>query len=151
MNSNESALTPKILGYLGLVPFLTSGVLVWFTQFHTYAVKSLSIYAAVILTFIGGVHWGIAMHTLQNKNQSKTNARNQFIFSVIPSLIAWMTIVFTNSSGLVIIALCFGMFWLIGKLYFQEYLSSWYIQLRTHLTWIACFSIIIGWFGTLYR
>ncbi len=151
MNTHESALTPKILGYLGLIPFLTSGVLIWFTQFHTYAIKSLSIYAAVILTFIGGVHWGIAMHTHQNKNQSKINTRNQFIFSVIPSLIAWSAIVFSNSTGLVIIALCFGMFWLIEKLYFHEYLSSWYMRLRSHLTLVACFSIIIGWLGILYR
>ena len=151
MNSNENALTPNILGYLGLIPFLASSALTWFTQFHAFAVKSLSIYAAVILTFIGGVHWGIAMQIDQNKIQPKNNIRNQFIFSVIPSLIAWMTIVFFNPHALIILALCFGLFWFIEKSNYQEYLPSWYTQLRPHLTLIAFLSIIIGWMATLYR
>ena len=150
MNQQESTFTARILGYLGLVPFLVSSFLIWLPLFHRFAVDSLSIYAAVILTFIGGVHWGLAMQSFQDANRPKNNGNhNQFIFSIIPSLLAWVAIVFFKPFALILLALCFGLFWLVERSCYKQNLPSWYSQLRNHLTLIASLCIIIGWFGTL--
>ncbi len=149
MKSQEITLLPRLFGYFGLVPFVISSFFIWSPQYQYYALQSLSIYAAVILTFIGGVHWGIAMQTLQNTQQLDNAIRNQFIFSLIPSLLAWVAIVFLNPFALIILAVCFTLFWWIEKSYYQQHLPSWYMQLRNHLTLVVVLCIIFGWLGTL--
>jgi Protein of unknown function (DUF3429) len=44
------------------------------------AMRSLVIYAAVILSFMGGVHWGLALQQAPSAS---------FAASVVPSLVAW--------------------------------------------------------------
>lgn len=150
LNPQENALTPRYLGYLGLIPFLISSLLIWLPQFHHHAVKSLTIYAAVILTFIGGVHWGIAMQSMQTAEQVENKCpHNQFIFSIVPSLLAWVAVVFLESYSLIMMSLWFVLFWWIEKLHYQQRLPKWYSKLRNHLTLTATLSIMIGWFGTL--
>ena len=48
------------------------------------ALYVLTVYAAVILSFIGAVHWGLAM------NGAHTLARWQLGLSVTPALAAWL-------------------------------------------------------------
>ncbi len=141
---NENALA-KLLGYLGLIPFLCSSLLIWIPKFHQIAVHSLTIYATVILTFIGGVHWGIALQ----QTQSADNTNNRFIFSVIPSLVAWIAVVFIKPYALIILIGCFIVFRLIEKRLYQQLIPVWYAQLRDQLTVIATLSILVGWVGTL--
>jgi uncharacterized membrane protein len=129
------------------LPFIVSSALIWIPLYHQTALESLSIYSALIVTFIGGVHWGIAVQLTQKTNHSRTN--NQFIISVAPSLIAWVTIVFIQPYALIILAISFVLFWLIEKLHYQQHLPAWYSQLRNHLTLVATLSIIFGWLGTL--
>ena len=51
------------LGYAGLLPFVAGAGLVWLVrpEVHPYVALALSGYAAVILSFLGGIHWGLAM------------------------------------------------------------------------------------------
>ena len=141
------ALTPRWVGYLGLIPFIASSLFIWSPQYHQFALQSLSIYAAVILTFIGSVHWGIAMQHIGKTN--KQNSNMQFVFSIIPSLFAWIVILFFETYALIILALGFVTFWWFEKSNYQDVLPAWYSKLRMHLTMIATLSIMIGWFGTL--
>ena len=46
----------------------------------TSAVNSATIYAALILGFLGGIHWGFATSGASSKH---------FLISVVPSLWAW--------------------------------------------------------------
>ncbi|MEM7401969.1 MAG: DUF3429 domain-containing protein [Pseudomonadota bacterium] len=146
----NSLLQARQLGYLGLLPFILSSAFIWLPEFQNIAVKSLSVYAAMILTFIGGVHWGIALKSPQLTDSKKNNSiKNQFIFSTIPSLLAWATIVFLQPFALFILAIGFALFWQFEKSLYQQYLPNWYLQLRNRLTLIVCLFILIGWIGTL--
>lgn len=147
LNTQTSVFIPRLLGYSGLIPFIISSALIWIPQYHQTAFESLSIYSAIIVTFIGGVHWGIAVQLTQQAIPSRVNS--QFIFSVIPSLIAWVAIVFIQSYTLIILAISFVLFRLIEKLHYIQHLPAWYSQLRNHLTLVATLSIIVGWLGTL--
>ena len=143
----KASLIARWLGYLGLIPFVISSMLIWLHPNQQLAFQSLSIYATVILTFIGGVHWGIALQTIQNTGHTP-NLSKQFIFSVIPSLFAWIALLLLNEDALIILALGFVLFWWFEKSFYQDTIPSWYARLRTHLTVVASLSIIIGWFGT---
>jgi hypothetical protein len=145
----KESTTPRLLGYLGLLPFIVSSLLVWVTEYHHYAVQSLTIYAAVIVTFIGGVHWGLAMQAFKtSSNHDDQYIRKQFIFSVIPSLVAWLAVVVAQPYALLILAICFVSFWYLEKTMFSEAVENWYTTLRNHLTLNATLFIVIGWLGT---
>ncbi len=143
----QNNVIPKWLGYLGLIPFIVSSVLAWIPELNQIALQSLTIYAAVIITFIGGVHWGQAMQITTQTNEPYI--RNQFIFSIAPSLVAWFAVVFVQPYALLIMAGCFVLFWYIEKTIFNKTLHNWYARLRNHLTLVATTFIIIGWLSTL--
>ena len=49
------------LGYAGLIPFVAGAALAWLLQpeWRPFTTAALSAYAAVIVSFLGGIHWGI--------------------------------------------------------------------------------------------
>ena len=73
--------TAKFLGYLGLIPFVVSSSLIWLQEYQEFAYASLSIYTAIILTFIGAVHWGITI-----SSRTKYNCSIKLIFSKLKSM-----------------------------------------------------------------
>ena len=50
--------TARLLGHLGLIPFVLGAALTWAVrpEAHGFVTLALSSYAAVILSFLGGVH-----------------------------------------------------------------------------------------------
>jgi hypothetical protein len=78
----------SLLGYLGLLPFAAGGLGVWLAPAATAALagRALVAYAAVILSFMGAVHWGLAMHA------SHPGRDRQLAWSVVPALIAWIAL-----------------------------------------------------------
>lgn len=140
---------PRLLGYLGLLPFIISSLLVWNLKYQQYAIQSITIYAAVIVTFIGGVHWGLAMQAFNtSRKHDDRYIRNQFIFSVIPSLVAWLAVAFAQSYSLPIIAISFILFWYFEKSLFSETFDQQYSKLRNQLTIVATSFIALAWLGT---
>ncbi len=53
--------TARWLGNLGLLPFVGGALLVWVglaPELHAFVTGAMSAYAALIVSFLGGVHWG---------------------------------------------------------------------------------------------
>ncbi|HEY9095235.1 MAG TPA: DUF3429 domain-containing protein, partial [Hydrogenophaga sp.] len=50
------------LGYGGLIPLVVLAALVWLVanDLQTWVAMALVTYAALIVSFLGGIHWGIA-------------------------------------------------------------------------------------------
>ena len=46
------------LGYAGLLPFFGGLALLWYPPMADLGISALTLYAAVILSFVGAVHWG---------------------------------------------------------------------------------------------
>ncbi len=70
------------LGYAGVLPVAGLLVLAWSSAtWQHQAVNSATIYAALILSFLGGIHWGFAT--------SGFASSKHFLISVVPSLWAW--------------------------------------------------------------
>jgi hypothetical protein len=84
----ESRLPPLavILGIAGLLPFLACGVLAVGTDtlaLHVGALPLIS-YGAVILAFLGGVHWGFVIEGVEEPAENR-----RLVLGVVPSLIGW--------------------------------------------------------------
>lgn len=79
---------PLLLGAAGLIPFaalalaLLTGVDLGYGAPAIQA--ALATYAAVILSFLGGIRWGLAVAM-----EDQERARREYAISVVPSLLAW--------------------------------------------------------------
>ncbi len=83
---------PTLLGLAGLIPFvgLSAALLLGrappgFADADTVRVALVG-YGVAILSFLGGVRWGVA---LKESEGGDAKADRDFIISVIPALIAW--------------------------------------------------------------
>ncbi len=79
-----------LLGAAGVIPFLLLGVgSVGAEQSHSLAAaRGLVGYGAVILAFLGGVHWGF---TLGEPEQGRA-VRARLLLGVAPSLVGWAAV-----------------------------------------------------------
>jgi hypothetical protein len=131
------------LGYAGLLPFVVGAALVWLVwpEAHPYTTLALSAYAAVIVSFLGGIHWGIAFREAQP-------APWLFVWGVLPSLAAWVAVMMPASAGLVIhgavLLVCYAV---DRRVYPQHGLAAW-LTLRFRLSAVAALSCFLGAAGT---
>ena len=87
-----------LLGAAGLIPFIVGslGATMLLDDDGTrsrLAMWALQGYAAVILAFLGGVHWGIALEA--GTNQPERVQRSRFGWGVVPSLVGWAGLLVT--------------------------------------------------------
>jgi hypothetical protein len=125
---NES--TAKVLGYAGLIPFVVFSIGCWIPlPMITNVAQILIAYAAVILSFMGAVHWGVAMSST-DQQRGKV-----FIASVIPALIAWPALLLSQPLAMSVLLSGFiGLYAYDRSVEKSQALPDWYIPLRTRLT-----------------
>jgi len=78
----EHALPPAAawMGYLGLLPFFATALGVWIGP--VWLAGWLLAYGAIILSFVGAIHWGLVM------GRGEASAA-VFQASVVPALVGW--------------------------------------------------------------
>lgn len=84
-----------LLGILGLIPFIVCGLgaLVVDPGRAQMMLWSLVGYGAVILSFLGGVHWGFALGAPEGDPvQTPQVERRRLVLGVVPSLIGWLAL-----------------------------------------------------------
>lgn len=129
------------LGYGGLVPFVALALLGILDANHGELwQKMLLSYGAVILSFVGALHWAFAMVHPATQGQP---AGGIYALSVVPSLVAWVALLVAPALGTTL---------LLGGLlahYRQDLrlarvlaLPGWYLPLRLQLTLVA--SLCLG-------
>ena len=131
--------TARLLGHLGLVPFVLGALLVWVVhaEVRPYAAHALSAYGAVIVSFLGGIHWGLAFRL-------SAPPASLFIWGVVPSLIAWPAVVMPEDAGLVLHGLMLVVCYLVDrKVYPMQGLGHW-LTLRFRLSSVAAFCCFLG-------
>jgi hypothetical protein len=103
----------------------------------TDALSVLIAYAAVILSFMGAIHWGIAM-------PAASKSRNSYLVaSVIPALAAWVSLLLPAIPALIL--LLFGFITLfvfdIRSAKAQGF-PEWYVPMRKNLTVVVAICLI---------
>jgi protein-L-isoaspartate O-methyltransferase len=143
------------LGYGGLIPFvllaIAAGVgLGGNAAFPAAALlaqdgRALLAYGAVILSFVGALHWGFAM-TLRDLSPSSRNAA--FLWSVVPALLAWVALVLPPAPAVALMLVGFvAQYRRDVELARRAALPAWYLPLRLRLTTVACVSLVLGGFA----
>lgn len=137
------------LGGLGVVPFvalsaasqLTSGDL------KRVAIDALMAYGAVILSFLGGIHWGSAMADREPDTDRPIDA-GRLCLSVVPSLAGWLALLLKAESGLAVLAFAFAGTLLLDLRSARKGLAPpWYPKLRKPLTMIVVSALLVAQFG----
>ncbi len=131
------------LGYAGLIPFVGGALLVWLVwpAMHPYTTMALSAYAAVIVSFLGGIHWGIAFRDAEPPP-------SLFVWGVVPSLAAWVAVMMPPSAGLVIHALMLFVCYLVDRKVYTAFGLQRWLTLRFRLSMVAAASCLLGAAGT---
>ncbi|MBR7781601.1 DUF3429 domain-containing protein [Undibacterium luofuense] len=125
-----------LLGYGGLLPFAGLATLLWIQPEHaSHWTRALYGYGAVILSFVGALHWGVAM---SSPMLGRLMRRKAFIWSVVPALIGWPA-TFTDHSiaGVMLIAGFWMQLYQDHKLAGSGGLPEWYLPLRWQLSVVA--------------
>lgn len=132
------------LGAAGLIPFIGLSIasLLLPDARQGQAMIALAFYGAVILSFLGGIHWGLEM-----ARQATAGGPISFPrlgISVLPSLVAWAALALPGDY--VLAGLCAGF---IGILAYDLHAArrgtvpSWYAKLRIPLTFVVCLSLLV--------
>ena len=99
-------------------------------------------YAACILSFMGAVHWGLAMAGTGVAGPGPSNGDSHAGMtwtrvggSVIPPLLAWLSLIMAPVPGLILLILSFvGLFWADLTAIRLGQAPTWYLPLRKALT-----------------
>jgi uncharacterized membrane protein len=132
------------LGYGGLLPFVFLAAATWFDSNHSSLWRdALIAYGAVILSFVGALHWGFAMSQSDMTTHQRTRS---FVWSVVPSLLAWIALLMTPNYAVMLLVVGFLIhFWQDKRLVQLVNLPAWYLPLRLKLTLVACVSLLSGY------
>ena len=129
----------KLLGYAGLLPFVGIPILIIIGLVDAYlGYLHFVQYSAIILSFLGGVHW---LDAIQNRRKN-----HQLFASMLPSVAAWLSLMFLDGTMLLsILSLAH-----IGVLVYDKYVLELekdilidYTQLRVVLTTVVVISHLV--------
>lgn len=143
MSGQKMPLMPGLLAYGGLIPFIGLAALSLMEPQHGLLYRgALLLYGAVILSFVGAVHWGVAMVD-SHLNESERNA--EYAWSVIPALIGWVTYIFAPLMSALLLILGFVLqYWVDIRSARKIEWPSWYLPLRVRLTTVAIICLAMG-------
>jgi len=137
-----------LLGLAGLIPFVahTFAVLLMAPPFNFVAVSSQIMYGALILTFVGGLHWGVLL--VAGEVFSRRQIILRLVWSVVPSLYAFWFAQITHPQPLPYLAAG-----LIVALIVDAWLYSHspgtglreFLPLRAVLTVVASVCLLVTW------
>jgi len=134
------------LGAAGLMPFVLGAALVWLVneEAHPYVTAGLSAYAAVIVSFLGGIHWGIAFR----EPAGGADVAPRLVWGVVPSLVAWVAVVMPPYAGLVILGAMLLVCYAVDRRTYPAFGLSRWLTLRFRLSTVASLSCFIGAAGS---
>jgi len=130
------------LAVAGAVPFaLLAGAALVLGQKHPMfgvAIDALRAYGAVILSFLGGIRWGMVIEN------PKADGLTLF-YSIIAPLAAWLAFFLTPVTGIILLLIAFSGqgAWDSLSLH-RDNRKGWFARLRTIMTCVVAASLLIA-------
>ncbi|MFK7966750.1 MAG: DUF3429 domain-containing protein [Burkholderiaceae bacterium] len=137
-----------ILGLAGLIPFVahTVAVVIMAPPLNFVAVSSQIMYAALILTFVGGLHWGVLLVAGEAFSQAQIIGR--LVWSVVPSLYAFWFAQITHPRPLLFLAAGLVAALLVDTWLYRQSTGTGlreFLPLRALLTTVASVCLLVTW------
>lgn len=127
-----------ILGFAGLIPFLACAAGAWASGVGDGLILvTMQIgYGAIVLGFLGAVHWGLAIAEAAADNWRR------LLPGVLPALIGWIAFLLPAPLGLALLALGFaGAYFADRAAVTANRAPAWYAALRKPLTLVVLLSL----------
>jgi hypothetical protein len=128
------------LGYAGLIPFIVFSLATWVSlPLVNNPHLILTTYAAIILSFMGAIHWGVAM------TRASTAAHLELGLSVLPALLGWLALLISTllAYGLLIMGFAV-LYWADSYTNQRGFLPEWYLPMRRILTAVVLVCLCIA-------
>ncbi|MBU3694786.1 MAG: DUF3429 domain-containing protein [Rhodocyclaceae bacterium] len=140
---NQAPAAARLLALAGLIPFWALALAPRFGINPPQLQAALIGYAAVILSFVGALHWGLA--AARDNTDRPLPAWRSYGYSVVPALVAWVALLLPYRDALTLLSLAFigAMFadqrWLAG-----QGLPVWFVPLRTLISVLVILALYIA-------
>jgi len=127
--------TAEIVSYAGMVPFVAC--LLGIALLPDYEGREIAqridiAYGAVVLAFIGAVHWGLALAGRISWRPARVGG------AIVPALLGAAATVLGGQRGLALLVVGFGVFWLYEHRVVGDELPAAYLSLRRNLSLAVC-------------
>jgi hypothetical protein len=133
------------LGIAGLIPFVGLAVALWVSRPSQWPSASAALvgYGAVIISFLGAVHWGLAMRS------GRAQPAGQLLWGVAPSLAGWGAMLLGGTTGLLLIAILLWVSFAVDRAVYRHYRLQGWLPLRLRLTLVASLSCLAAFAAML--
>jgi hypothetical protein len=140
MRSSSNNISPavRLLAYSGLVPFIALAALSFLASptHRPTVIFSLLAYGATIISFLAAIHWGLTM--IENPPN-----KQQLVWGVVPSLLAWISLIIEVELGLLLVAAVLLMCLVVDyKIYPGFGLEHW-LRMRLILSIVAIICTVL--------
>ncbi|MES2900474.1 MAG: DUF3429 domain-containing protein [Pseudomonadota bacterium] len=137
----------RALGYAGLIPFVGLAIAALADPRASGAWQQLLLYyGAVILAFVGALHWGVAM-TDRALGERQRNVA--YGWSVVPALLAWLSLLLDPAVASALLAAGFGAHllrdWRLAR---EAELPAGYLPMRFQLSAVAALCLALSSFSS---
>lgn len=134
------------LGIGGLIPFVGMAALILADMGNAVRWSYVLLnYGAVIVSFVGALHWGFAVLWPRQDQRLRTRL---LVWSVVPALGAWVALLLPTALGLPLLATLLAVHCAFDlALRRHGVLPEWYPRLRTALTLGAIISLLVATFA----
>ncbi len=134
---------PLLLSLIGTLPFIAAATLAWLgpAAYFANVLSALFAYCAIVLSFLGGIQWGIGVSVSETAPKS---AQTLFLLSVVPALLSWaMLFIDAPGSKIIVAIFLFGFAWAVDALlHLQKLIPMWFFRLRSITTPIVIASLL---------
>ena len=139
--SNDTKVTVYYLSYGGLIPFVATlfGFFLLDEPIRSFSLNAFITYAAVIIGFVGAVHWGFLL-----KAEGIANKNLLLSLSVLPGLIGWSALLVNQQLALIIFAVLYPSVFIYEKVTsLKNILPDWYMPMRVKLTFCVTLMVLV--------
>jgi hypothetical protein len=142
------------LGMAGLVPFVAGAILIWFAPVITFGLsvpRLVIVYGAVILSFIGGMLWGLV--SAETTHDSLSGEKLQlYALAILQALAGWIAAFLPDHIALVTLAVSFALVLLVDRQAVLLGLAPvWWMKLRLRLSFVVVLSLSATAFAEALR
>jgi Protein of unknown function (DUF3429) len=129
------------LGYAGLLPFVAGAgwILVAAPDQRGEAARVLLAYGATITSFLGAIHWGLAMRSAQDRAWA-----GDYIWGVVPSLVAWCALLAGAAIGLPLLVVLLWVCYVVDRKRYPNHGVGHWLPMRHRLTLVASLSCLVA-------
>ena len=128
-----------------MIPFAAGSIAIWILppQPAERVAFLLVAYGAVILSFMGAVHWGLVISP--RAARADTNETRWLSMGVVPALLGWLALMLDPLTALVLLALAFAGVHSLDRLAIAAGLAPvWYGRLRFWLSAAVLGFLVLG-------